>query len=156
MTNKKLDEIDFEILRILQKDARQSYRTIRDATGISIGTIHNRISKLKEEGIIEGFILKVNDFNLGYRLTFMINIEIDGKYAETVLTQLSQMTEICAIFLKTGKQSAELICKFKEVEDANKFILSLNINKNILNVDSHMVLREYKNMPNIQIPLVIP
>jgi len=51
---KALDDIDKNIIRILQEDARTSYREIQDSLGISIGTIHNRISKLRDYGIIEG------------------------------------------------------------------------------------------------------
>ena len=42
-----LDDIDKDIIRILQENAKTSYREIQDKLGISIGTIHNRINKLE-------------------------------------------------------------------------------------------------------------
>ncbi|GAG91636.1 unnamed protein product [marine sediment metagenome] len=67
---KVLDDIDKEILKILQENAKTSYRVIQDKLNISIGTIHNRIAKLEKNGIIEGYTLKLNNEKLGYKLTF--------------------------------------------------------------------------------------
>ena len=52
---KALDDIDKNIIRILQNDARTSYREIQERLGISIGTIHNRISKLRDSGVVQGY-----------------------------------------------------------------------------------------------------
>jgi len=61
MKKETLDEIDEEIIKILQENAKTSYREIKDKLNISIGTIHNRISKLEENKIIEGYTLKLNN-----------------------------------------------------------------------------------------------
>ncbi|TFG21608.1 MAG: winged helix-turn-helix transcriptional regulator, partial [Promethearchaeota archaeon] len=90
MKKEQLDGIDKEILRILQEDARKSYREIQDQLGISIGTIHNRISKLKEKSIIEGYTLKLNNTKLGYKLTFLIRIHVDGKHTEEILNEIRE------------------------------------------------------------------
>ena len=111
---KELDDIDKEIIRILQDDARKSYREIQEQLSISIGTIHNRITKLKKNKIIEGYTLKLNNTKLGYKLTFLISLQIDGKYTEEILTELSEKPEICTVFNVTGEQSASLICRFKD------------------------------------------
>ena len=63
MKKEQLDDIDKEIIRILQSNARTSYREIQNQLKISIGTIHNRISKLKDNQIIEGYTLKLNNEN---------------------------------------------------------------------------------------------
>ncbi len=142
---KALDEIDRDILRILQSNARESYREIQDELGISIGTIHNRISKLKKYGVIEGYTLKLNNEKLGYKLTFLIRINCDGKFTEKILNDLTKIPEVCSIFHTTGEQSAALICRFKESEDVHKFIRDLNQKEYITRTNSNMILKEYKN-----------
>jgi Lrp/AsnC family transcriptional regulator for asnA, asnC and gidA len=146
-----LDEIDKNILRILQEDARKSYREIQDQLGISIGTIHNRITKLKNNGIIEGYTLRLNNQKLGYKLTFIVNIVIDGKATEEILNEICKKPEVCIVFHITGEQSAILICRFKESEDVHKFIRELNERKMIVRTKSHMVLKEYKNTSYVEI-----
>ncbi|MFW9969467.1 MAG: Lrp/AsnC family transcriptional regulator [Candidatus Odinarchaeota archaeon] len=148
---KALDEIDRDILRILQNDARTSYREIQDKMGISIGTIHNRISKLKKNGVIEGYTLRLNNEKLGYKLTFLIRINCDGKFTEKILNELSKIPEVCSIFHTTGEQSAALICRFKEANQVHEFIRDLNAKEYITRTNSNMILKEYKNSSFVEI-----
>ena len=55
-----IDEVDQRILRILLKDASVSQETIANEVGTSVGTVSNRIKRMKEEGIIERFMPAVN------------------------------------------------------------------------------------------------
>jgi Lrp/AsnC family transcriptional regulator for asnA, asnC and gidA len=148
---KALDEIDRDILRTLQGNARTSYREIQDKLGISIGTIHNRISKLKKNGVIEGYTLRLNNEKLGYKLAFLIRINCDGKFTEEILNDLSQIPEVCSIFHTTGEQSAALICRFRESDDVHKFIRDLNQKEYITRTNSNMILKEYKNASFVQL-----
>ena len=148
---KALDEIDKNILRILQANARTSYREIQDKLGISIGTIHNRISKLKESKVVEGYTLRLNNEKLGYKLSFLIRINIDGKHTEQELKELTKIPEVCSIFHTTGEQSAALICRFKESNDVHDFIRRLNEKRYITRTNSNMILKEYKNTSFVEI-----
>lgn len=149
MKKETLDEIDEEIIKILQENAKTSYRVIQDKLNISIGTIHNRISKLEENKIIEGYTLKLNNEKLGYKLTFLIRINIDGKYTQQILDDISHKPEVCSVFHTTGEQSAALICRFKEAQDVHNFIRELNEKEFITKTNSNMVLKEYKNSSTI-------
>ena len=145
MKKEILDEIDEEIIKILQENAKTSYRVIQDKLNISIGTIHNRISKLEANNIIEGYTLKLNNEKLGYKLTFLIRINIDGKHTQEILDEISGKPEVCSVFHTTGEQSAALICRFKEAQDVHNFIRELNEKEYITKTNSNMVLKEYKN-----------
>ena len=145
MKKETLDEIDVEIIKILQENAKTSYRVIQDKLNISIGTIHNRISKLEANDIIEGYTLKLNNEKLGYKLTFLIRINIDGKHTQEILDEISEKPEVCSVFHTTGEQSAALICRFKEAQDVHNFIRELNEKEFITKTNSNMVLKEYKN-----------
>jgi Lrp/AsnC family transcriptional regulator for asnA, asnC and gidA len=145
MKKETLDEIDEEIIKILQENAKTSYRVIQDKLNISIGTIHNRISKLEKNKIIEGYTLKLNNEKLGYKLTFLIRINIDGKHTQEILEEITLKPEVCSVFHTTGEQSAALICRFKEAQDVHNFIRELNEKEFITKTNSNMVLKEYKN-----------
>jgi len=140
-----LDDIDEAIIKMLQEDAKTSYRVIKEELKISIGTIHNRISKLEENRVIEGYTLKLNNEILGYKLTFLIRINIDGKHTQEILEEVSIRPEVCSVFHTTGEQSAALICRFKEAQDVHNFIRELNEKEYVTKTNSNMVLKEYKN-----------
>ncbi|MHA1148188.1 MAG: Lrp/AsnC family transcriptional regulator [Promethearchaeota archaeon] len=148
---KDLDDIDKQILHLLQKDSNISYREIKAKLGISIGTIHNRIAKLKQNEIIEGYTIKLNNAKLGYKLTFLIRIQIDGKHTEEILNKIKEKPEVCSVFHTTGEQSAALICRFKESDDVHDFIRQINEEQYVTRSVSNMVLKEYKNSSYVQI-----
>jgi len=146
---KLLDDIDRGIIRILQEDAKTSYREINSKLGISIGTIHNRLNKLEKNKIIEGYTVKLNNEKLGYKLTFLIRIQIEGKFTIKILDEISKIPEVCSVFHTTGEQSACLVCRFKESEDVHKFIRKINEKDHVTKTISNMVLKEYKNSSSI-------
>ncbi|MFX0011765.1 MAG: Lrp/AsnC family transcriptional regulator [Candidatus Hermodarchaeota archaeon] len=153
---KALDEIDKDILKILQENAKTSYREIQDKLGISIGTIHNRITKLEEkdsekgiEPFIEGYTVKLNNEKLGFKLTFLIRIQVDGKHTQEILDKIKDKPEVCSVFHTTGEQSAALICRFKEAGDVHNFIRELNEEQFVTKTISNMVLKEYKNSSTV-------
>jgi len=145
----KTDDLDYEIISLLQKDGRRPYKEIANDLGVSIGTIHNRISKLKKIEIINGFTVNINNEKLGYNLCFIILLRIDGKHSAEVLEELKDRKEILSCFHITGEQSAALICRFENLEDVQNFIQDLNKEKHILRTVSNMVLREYKNSSDV-------
>ena len=153
MKKEQLDEVDVQILKILQKDSSTSYRTIKEQLNISIGTIHNRINKLKSAngGPIQGYTLRLDNRKLGFELTFLIRIQIDGKYTGEILDEICQKPEVCAVFHTTGEQSAALICRFKESEDVHNFIKDLNKKEPVIRTISDMVLKTYKNSSFVEI-----
>jgi len=148
----RLDDVDISILKILSQKSNTSYREIKEDMNISIGTIHNRINKLKVEngGPIEGYTLKLDNAKLGYELTFLIRVQIDGKYTEKILADICKRSEVCSVFHTTGDQSAALICRFKESEDVHNFIRELNEKEHITRTISNMVLKTYKNSSFVQ------
>ena len=153
MKKEQLDDVDIQILKILSQKSNTSYREIKDDLNISIGTIHNRINKLKANsgGPIEGYTLKLDNAKLGYELTFLIRVQIDGKHTEEILKGICERPEVCSVFHTTGDQSAALICRFKESEDVHNFIRELNEKKHVMRTVSDMVLKTYKNSSFVQI-----
>jgi len=68
-----LDYIDRCILYSLQEDARQmSASTITERLDVSARTVRNRINKLEESGVINGYRLDVNYEKAGYQLHTMV------------------------------------------------------------------------------------
>ena len=60
-----IDDKNNKIIEILKKNSRSSIRDIAKATGIKPSTVHQRITKLRKQGVIEGFITKINRKYIG-------------------------------------------------------------------------------------------
>lgn len=69
----ELDEIDRGILHMLQTDARNNTtREIGEAVGVSAGTVRNRIEKLEETGVIQGYVPHLNYEKAGFQLKILL------------------------------------------------------------------------------------
>ena len=61
-----LDNLDLQIISAMMEDAGISYADLGKNLSVSGGTIHVRIKKLQESGIVRGTRLNVNLKELGY------------------------------------------------------------------------------------------
>lgn len=109
-----LDDIDLQILSILQKDAKTAYTEIAKKLFISAGTVHVRMKKMEEMGIVKSFNLAIDYKKLGYDVTAFLGIYLDKSASyKTVATALSEIPEIIDMHYTTGNYAMfiKLICK---------------------------------------------
>ncbi|MFM7430442.1 MAG: winged helix-turn-helix transcriptional regulator, partial [Flammeovirgaceae bacterium] len=64
--NYELDNIDLKILELLMQDAKTPYTEVAKKVNVSQGTVHVRMTKMEEAGIIDKTSLRINYANIGY------------------------------------------------------------------------------------------
>lgn len=75
-----LDKVDHAILDALLHDARASQRALADRIGLSPPAIRERIRRLEDDGVIEGFTIDISTRSLGYTLEAIVRLEpLPGK-----------------------------------------------------------------------------
>jgi DNA-binding Lrp family transcriptional regulator len=135
-----LDELDRDILKVLENDARISYRSISDKLNISVGTVHNRISKLKDENIIKGYLLDLNERKLGYFLKAVISLKIKGTELRKILKKISNYPQITNVYSISGSVSAIIMCRFQSMKDFRTFTEILNQEEAIHQMETNIIL----------------
>ncbi|MBI6874104.1 Lrp/AsnC ligand binding domain-containing protein [Clostridium aciditolerans] len=109
-----LDDLDLQILDILIKDSRTPFLEIARQCHVSGGTIHVRMKKMEDMGIIKGTKLIVDNSKLGYDVCCFIGIYLDkARSYNFVLDQLKLVKEIVELHYTTGQYSifVKVICK---------------------------------------------
>ena len=112
--NLKIDNVDLKILEILMQDAKKPYTEVAKKAFVSGGTVHVRMSKMEEAGIVEKTTLKVNYAKLGYDITAFIGIFLQkSALYEQVMTALKTIPEVVSIHYTTGNYSmfVKIHCK---------------------------------------------
>ncbi|MGC1242060.1 MAG: Lrp/AsnC ligand binding domain-containing protein [Chryseosolibacter sp.] len=112
--NFKIDNVDLKILEILMQDAKKPYTEVAKKAFVSGGTVHVRMAKMEEAGIVEKTTLKVNYAKLGYDITAFIGIFLQkSALYEQVLTALKTIPEVVSIHYTTGNYSmfVKIHCK---------------------------------------------
>ena len=107
MDNKhKVDNLDIKILSILQEDSRKSFQEIARELVVSGGTIHVRMNRLKELGIVNGSRIMLDYPKLGFDVTTFIGINLhNAGDSAAVLAKLKEMDEITEVHYTTGSYS---------------------------------------------------
>ncbi|MFN8340145.1 MAG: Lrp/AsnC ligand binding domain-containing protein [Cyclobacteriaceae bacterium] len=104
--NFELDKTDLNILEILMNDAKKPYTEVAKRASVSQGTVHVRMGKMEEAGIVEKTTLKVNYARLGFDITAFIGIYLEkSALYDQVLTKLKSIPEVTNIHYTTGNYS---------------------------------------------------
>lgn len=108
--NYQVDNTDLKILEILMQDAKRPYTEVARKVFVSGGTVHVRMNKMEEAGIVEKTTLKVNYAKLGYDITAFLGIFLEkSALYDKVLAKLKSIPEIANIHYTTGNYS--MFCK---------------------------------------------
>lgn len=108
------DKLDLNIIQQLVHDANISYAEIGKKLYVSAGTIHVRIKKLQEAGVINGIKYHVDLKKLGYDVIAFIGIYLEkSSLYDVVAKELRKIPEIVRMNYTTGNYSmfAEVVCK---------------------------------------------
>jgi len=115
MTGKlNLDKLDLQIIHHMMEDAEISYADLGKKLVVSGGTIHVRIKKLQEAGIVKGTRLNVDLKQLGHDVIAFIGIYLEkSSLYDSVEKELQKISEIVRLNYTTGNYSmfAEVVCK---------------------------------------------
>lgn len=112
--NLEIDNIDLKILSLLMEDANLSYTEVAKRVYVSGGTVHVRMKKLQEMGVVNGASLRIDHSKLGYDISAFLGIYLEkSSLYHEVAEQLSRIPEIVSIHYTTGIYSifAKIICR---------------------------------------------
>ncbi|MEQ8534013.1 MAG: Lrp/AsnC ligand binding domain-containing protein [Imperialibacter sp.] len=101
--NYEIDNVDLKILNLLMEDAKIPYTEIAKKVFVSGGTIHVRMKKLEEMGVVQGTTLKLDYSKLGYDITCFIGIYLQkSSLYDEVVERLREIPEIVTVNYTTG------------------------------------------------------
>ena len=112
--NYHIDKIDKQILSILMENAKTPYTEIAKKLLVSPGTIHVRMKKMEDVGLVKKSQLTINHELLGYDLTAFLGIYLEkGSNYKDVIEQMDKIPEIVEAHYTTGVYSifAKITCK---------------------------------------------
>ena len=109
-----LDKLDYQIISEMMETAEISYADLGKKLFVSGGTIHVRIKKLQEMGVVKGTRLNVDLKILGYDVIAFIGIFLEkSSLYDAVVKELKKIPQIVRLNYTTGNYSmfAEIVCK---------------------------------------------
>jgi len=109
-----LDKLDLQIIHEMMHDAEVPYAELGKKLFVSGGTIHVRIRKLEEMGVVKGKKITVDIKLLGFDITAFVGVFLEkSSLYDTVAKELEKIPQIVRLNYTTGNYSMflEIICK---------------------------------------------
>lgn len=115
-----LDFIDLTILDILQHDGRASHSAIAEAVGLTQPSVHERVKKLEQRGIIRGYAAIVDPEALGLNVLAFISIRLNDYKPEQMAEAVAEIPEVIEAHHIAGEECfiVKVRCRTnKELQD---------------------------------------
>ncbi|MEN8187734.1 MAG: Lrp/AsnC ligand binding domain-containing protein [Bacteroidota bacterium] len=146
MSKFKLDELDHQILEALIENARTPFTDIAKSLLVSAGTIHVRVKKMEDEGVIKGSTLSVDYNKMGYTFIAYVGVFIENSSTtQTVIEEIKKIPEVTVAHLTTGKFSVFCKIRAKDTRHAKDIIFSLDRIDGIKRTETSISLEEVIN-----------
>src|SRR6185436_9026164 len=152
-----LDKLDLQIIQAMTENAGISYADLGKKLFVSGGTIHVRIKKLQELGVVKGTKLNVDLKLLGYDITAFVGIFLEkSSLYDIVAEELKKIPEIIRLNYTTGNYSMFLEVVAKDINQL-RFVLhdSLQKIKGIERTETFISLDESFDR-NVQVTRLLP
>ncbi len=144
--NYHIDDVDKQILNYLIKNTRTPFTEIAKKMNVSAGTIHVRVKKMEDAGIIKGTTLIVDYAKMGYDFIAYVGILLTkSNKTQMVLEKLNNIPEVTVASVISGKYN--IFCKIRaqDTNDAKEVIYKIDEIEDVLRTESMISLEEAIN-----------
>ena len=134
------ENLDTDLINELLGDGRASLRSLAETLDVSVTTVSNHLQNLEETGVIRGYSPIVDYDALGYDVTAIMQLTVDGSALSNVTESLRDHRQILSVYEVTGGFDVIAIGKFRDTEDMNDQIKSLLNDSGINESNTSVVL----------------
>ncbi len=118
----KIDALNWEILDHLQENARVSFATIGRNVGLTAPAVAERIKKMEDLGILEGYTAAVSYTKTGYQLKAIITLRAFMGKLKPFLKMVVTLKEVVNCYRITGNENIIMEVVLKDQFHLERFI----------------------------------
>ena len=119
------DSVDNQIISALEENSRLSLRKLAQRVGLTPNILHKHLESLEHEGIILGYVPIVDSAKMGFALTAIIMIQIEGGHIREVEDEIAKESNVLSVYDITGEYDAVVFAKFQDNPTLNAFLKKL-------------------------------
>lgn len=148
------EHLDARLINALLEDGRASLRSLAEDLDVSVTTVSNHLSNLEDQGIIEGYGPIIAYEELGYDVTAIIQLKVEGSALPEITDRLENHRQMISVYEVTGDYDIIAVAKFTDTDGMNDQIKSLLTDPDVNESNTSVVL----NAPveNRQFSLEVP
>lgn len=118
----ELNEKDLRILEILQNDARTPFSMLARELGMAASTVRYRVERLRESGVITGFLAMLDPRKIGLHITAIALIKVDANQVVEASETLASFEESHHLFRSTGSYDLVSVVHARDIAHLDDLI----------------------------------
>jgi len=134
------ENLDAKLINALLGDGRASLRSLAEELDVSVTTVSNHLRDLEGEGVIEGYTPRVNYGALGYDVTAILQLKVEGSALPDITESLREQKQMVSVYEVTGDYDVIAIGKFIDTDGMNEQIKTLLTDTDIRESNTSVVL----------------
>jgi Lrp/AsnC family leucine-responsive transcriptional regulator len=147
-----LDDLDLKLLRSLQQNGRTKRNELAEQVGLSVPSVSERLKKLEDNKIIEGYFAKINRQAFGYDILAFILVMMDSsKHYKDLIKHVEKNPTILECYSVLGEGSHLLKVTVKNTEALEKLLSEIQTWLGVTSTKTTYVLSTLKETTEINI-----
>ena len=134
------ENLDAKLINSLLSNGRASLRSLGDELDVSVTTVSNHLRDLEEEGVIRGYTPIVDYDKIGYDVTAVLQLKVEGSALPAVTEKLRQEKQMVSVYEVTGDYDVIAIGKFTDTDGMNDQIKAILTDADIRESNTSVVL----------------
>lgn len=137
-----MDAADSEILRLLREDGRLSWRDLGAAVGLSANAAAERVRRLREAGVITGFVALVDPASGGRTLQALVGVTLaPGTDSDEFAAQVGRLEQVTEVLHLTGAPDYQLRVACRDTAELDALLRTLRQRHGVADTETTIILR---------------
>ncbi|MFG2719010.1 Lrp/AsnC family transcriptional regulator [Streptomyces sp. NPDC048416] len=142
-----LDPVDLHILRLLQNDARATYRDLAAEVGVAPSTCLDRVARLRRSGVILGYQLRVDPAKLGRGLQALLSVQVRPHRRDLIgpfVERVRALPESRSLFHLTGPDDYLVHVTVADTADLQRLVLDeFTSRPEVARVETRLIFQQW-------------
>lgn len=143
-----VEDTDRAIVAALSTDGRTSYTELAERVGLSVSAVHQRVRRLEQRGVLQGYAARVSYEAVGLPLTAFVAIRpFDPSQPDDAPERLAHLTEIEACYSVAGEDSYLLLVRVASPADLERLLQQIRSAANVTTRTTVVLSIPYEHRP---------
>jgi DNA-binding Lrp family transcriptional regulator len=134
------EHLDARLINSLLRNGRSSLRSLAEELDVSVTTVSNHLADLEEDGVIDGYVPVVDYEQLGYDVTAVVQLKVEGTALPDITDRLASHKQMISVYEVTGGYDIVAIGKFRDTDGMNDQIKALLTDPEVKETNTSVVL----------------
>ena len=134
------ENLDARLINSLLGNGRASLRSLGEQLDVSVTTVSNHLQDLEDESVIEGYSPRVNYHELGYDVTAVLHLKVEGAALPEITDRLADLRGMVSVYEVTGDHDIVAVGKFEDTDEMNDRIKRILTDEDVRESNTSVVL----------------